>query len=87
MSPEDFDQISGRLDALTRKLALVPEDVRVDAHRDLTSQGIDSLARLSLLLGIETELGFEFPEELLAEENFCSLAAIADTTLKALTGT
>lgn len=54
--------------------------------QDLWEAGMDSLASVRVMIAVEEELDFEFPEEMLTRETFGSVAALAAAVLAVLRG-
>ena len=48
-------------------------------HSDLYQAGLTSLATVGLMLALEDEFDFEFPDSALSRQTFSSIDSIADT--------
>ncbi|MFD4338128.1 phosphopantetheine-binding protein [Streptomyces anulatus] len=63
-------------EALRAHLPLLPADQALTPQARLATLGLDSLATVQLLVGMEDALGVLIPDELLTPENFATPAAL-----------
>lgn len=67
-----------RFTKIVRKhLKYMKDGERLDPDADLRSLGLDSLAALTLLFGLEEELGVTLPDDLMVEHTFSTSGALA----------
>ena len=73
------DSIHYRLQKLLGDLGTLACDAaQLRPVTDLYATGLTSLASVDLMLAIERDFGFLFPDELLNRRTFASIGAIAD---------
>lgn len=70
--------LNSKVRAILAVHARIPVDVQtLDDHADLFRAGMSSHASVSVMLGLETAFGVEFPDLMLKRSVFQSIASIA----------
>ena len=58
---------------------ILDASVKIDAHTDLKSAGIDSFSIVEIILFIERKYGVSIPDDKLVPENFKTIQSLAAT--------
>lgn len=58
---------------------MLNNDSDIDSNADLKVYGVDSLAKVQLLVDLEDEFGIEFEEDDINQNNFSSVLTIKET--------
>ncbi|MBD9725902.1 hypothetical protein IHE70_22295 [Streptomyces sp. ID-01-6.2a] len=91
-----LDELASTLEAPPHLISLISSvlsrqtDVKTEHLQptdDLWAAGLTSLESVRVMIGLEDELGIEFPTSLLARNTFGSIAAIAEAIGGLLAGT
>ncbi|MCR5803682.1 MAG: hypothetical protein K6G47_05430 [Clostridia bacterium] len=61
---------------------MMNNDSDIDTNVDLKAYGVDSLAKVQLLVDLEDEFGIEFEEDDINQNNFSSVLTIKETISK-----
>lgn len=64
---------------------MLNNDSDIDSNADLKVYGVDSLAKVQLLVDLEDEFGIEFEEDDINQNNFSSVLTIKETIGKYIT--
>ncbi len=77
--------ITTRIREIVASYGQLAVDVQTLADTDdLFRSGMTSLANVTVMLGLESEFGVEFPEEMLRRSTFESISAIRDAVAELL---
>ncbi|WP_406349227.1 phosphopantetheine-binding protein [Streptomyces sp. NBC_00144] len=92
LAPADTPATPGSAQLISLISSVLARQTRVATERlkpsdDLWAAGLTSLESVRVMIGLEDELGIEFPTSLLARNTFGSIAAIAEALAGLLAGT
>ncbi len=74
---ETLSDVIREVIAQNARLVIAAEDIADDD--DLHRLGLSSQGLVAVMLGLEDELGVQFPDEVLSKDTFSSIASIRDT--------
>ncbi|MGC8512513.1 MAG: acyl carrier protein [Acidimicrobiales bacterium] len=74
---ETLSDVIREVIAQNARLVVAAEDIADDD--DLHRLGLSSQGLVAVMLGLEDELGVQFPDEVLSKDTFSSIASIRDT--------
>lgn len=74
---ETLSDVIREVIAHNARLVIAAEDIADDD--DLHRLGLSSQGLVAVMLGLEDELGVQFPDEVLSKDTFSSIASIRDT--------